>query len=323
MKERNPALDYAKAIGIMLVVLGHVLEYAGETGAVYKLIYAFHMPLFFVISGIAMSYKTHTDRRTEIEKALKGLLLPYIVWSLIYLAALSLIGGVQMKERIYAFLSLRGLPPLWFLADLFLAKLLLIATGDRLRNRRFRIAALLASVVLTLLLYPIISQFDDRGLLLRYPAHAVCRVFPTITFLLVGYLVGIHEDLLDKNKTPILAAAICIFALLQSLSGETVNMHQCSLGNPLIFLLTGTSGAAAVIYLCKLLPKTLVWLSEIGRRSLDIMLLHYWRPIPLIPFVFEYVTRSCALAFIAVFLSATVLGFLLSAIRIKVKGLRT
>lgn len=322
MKERNSALDYAKAIGIALVVLGHVLEYSGATGAVYKLIYSFHMPLFFVISGIAMSYKTQANRRAEIGKAVKGLLLPYVVWSLLYLTALSVIGGVQMKERIYAFLSLRGLPPLWFLADLFLAKVLLIAVGERLQNRRFRIAALLASVALTLLLYPIMSRINDKGMLLLYPAQAVYRVFPTISFLLAGYSIGTNEKLFDERKVSVSAASICIFVLLQAVSEGTVNMHQCSLGNPLIFLLTGTSGAVAVIFFCKLLPKTLVWLSKIGRRSLDIMLLHYWRPIPLYPLITTIIPTSGPLSIVAVFILvfafAVVAGSILNQCRTKV-----
>ena len=50
-------IDYAKVIGIFLVVFGHVLQgqIACSSDNILKLlwdyIYLFHMPLFFMISG--------------------------------------------------------------------------------------------------------------------------------------------------------------------------------------------------------------------------------------------------------------------------------
>ena len=45
-KKRLNYLDYAKGIGILLVVLGHIYN-----NSVKLWIYSFHMPLFFIISG--------------------------------------------------------------------------------------------------------------------------------------------------------------------------------------------------------------------------------------------------------------------------------
>ncbi|MEA5466705.1 acyltransferase family protein [Leptothoe sp. PORK10 BA2] len=64
--KRFPWLDMAKAYGIFLVYYGHfveeILEYkefAVETAAYqqYKCIYAFHMPLFFMLSGFVYKHK--------------------------------------------------------------------------------------------------------------------------------------------------------------------------------------------------------------------------------------------------------------------------
>lgn len=46
-EKRIDWIDYAKAIGIFLVVVGHT--YAGN--ALTNWIYSFHMPLFFFLSG--------------------------------------------------------------------------------------------------------------------------------------------------------------------------------------------------------------------------------------------------------------------------------
>lgn len=60
-KQRVAFLDYAKAIGIILVVLGHVINTQGNIlpsgKIVLQYIYSFHMPLFFIISGIIIGNK--------------------------------------------------------------------------------------------------------------------------------------------------------------------------------------------------------------------------------------------------------------------------
>ena len=56
-KTRIAWLDVAKALGIFLVFYGHLLEVMYRYGGrpflfpQIKFIYAFHMPLFFVLSG--------------------------------------------------------------------------------------------------------------------------------------------------------------------------------------------------------------------------------------------------------------------------------
>lgn len=54
MKERIEYYDVAKGILILLVVLGHVFE----TGIINQYIYSFHMPAFFIISGIMQNYSS-------------------------------------------------------------------------------------------------------------------------------------------------------------------------------------------------------------------------------------------------------------------------
>ena len=48
MMQRKNWIDWAKAIGILLVVMGHS-EYSNPL--VVQMIFMIHMPLFFVVSG--------------------------------------------------------------------------------------------------------------------------------------------------------------------------------------------------------------------------------------------------------------------------------
>ncbi len=59
MKTRLFYLDFLKGFAILLVILGHVIQYNINdpyNNIVFRYIYAFHMPLFMFISGF-VSYK--------------------------------------------------------------------------------------------------------------------------------------------------------------------------------------------------------------------------------------------------------------------------
>lgn len=69
-------IDYARVIGIWLVVLGH--SFCSETMKLY--IYSFHMPLFFLLSGIFWKNLTYKD---FLRRKLKTLIIPYVVFNLL------------------------------------------------------------------------------------------------------------------------------------------------------------------------------------------------------------------------------------------------
>lgn len=52
--KRIEAIDIAKGIGIFFVVIGHFINMSSYPG---RVIYSFHMPLFFFLSGICFNEK--------------------------------------------------------------------------------------------------------------------------------------------------------------------------------------------------------------------------------------------------------------------------
>ena len=62
-KTRLEYLDAAKGLGILLVILGHI--YAWNPNINRKIlvtwIYSFHMPLFFIVSGMLIKYKNYCN----------------------------------------------------------------------------------------------------------------------------------------------------------------------------------------------------------------------------------------------------------------------
>ena len=78
MKERKEYIDVAKGIGIILVVLGH-LDIDGQISR--EAIYAFHMPLFFILSGVFA--KTNIDFKNYFAKSFKTLYVPFFVFFIV------------------------------------------------------------------------------------------------------------------------------------------------------------------------------------------------------------------------------------------------
>lgn len=78
MQSRFDYLDLAKGIGILLVVWAHILI----TGWSHQIIYAFHMPLFFFISGMLFNKAKYSSFRQFITARAKRLLVPYLIYSI-------------------------------------------------------------------------------------------------------------------------------------------------------------------------------------------------------------------------------------------------
>lgn len=85
-KERLTYLDVAKGIGILLVVIGHVYAFNRQIVDRFFVIwlYSFHMPLFFIISGMLIAYKDEKDIWKFVKKRIKGILIPYVFFSIFF-----------------------------------------------------------------------------------------------------------------------------------------------------------------------------------------------------------------------------------------------
>jgi len=73
---RDPLLDILKGIGVFFVVFAHTC-----TSRASGFVYLFHMPLFFFLSGAALSFSKDTDY--HFGKRLYRMMIPYIVFSLL------------------------------------------------------------------------------------------------------------------------------------------------------------------------------------------------------------------------------------------------
>ncbi len=134
----------AKGIGIVLVVVGHFYpnnspEYWGD---IRRVIYSFHMPLFFLLSGFLYSQTNHTYLKL-IDGKVKRLIYPFISIAILffifkYLASFFFhLKHPVGLESIYALLCNSAgsyMPLLWFVYALFLIFLVYPLTRNIIRN---------------------------------------------------------------------------------------------------------------------------------------------------------------------------------------------
>ena len=85
---RNRYVDVLRGMAIILVVFGHAIQGANHgdsNNSVHLVIQSFQMALLMIISGYVMGFsKIEGNYKTAIEKRVRRLLIPYILWEQIH-----------------------------------------------------------------------------------------------------------------------------------------------------------------------------------------------------------------------------------------------
>ena len=102
-------------MAILLVIIGHLIQYNYESSinsSIFNIIYSFHMPLFFFISGISLAISERKKNESFLLfvcNKLQTLILPSISWTLL----------VPMFFFDKIVLSATSISSYWFLNVLF------------------------------------------------------------------------------------------------------------------------------------------------------------------------------------------------------------
>lgn len=232
MKERLDYIDRAKGILIILMVIGHVWQ----SGFVFDTIYAFHMPGFFIISGMLMQHTKSYQK--PFGKFLLGKILAYgipFIWiELLGVLTDVMRNGVTLNMKGYLFNTLTfnfNDPNLWFLADLFLIEIL-SAVMLRLIRKPKVICALAG--VLFLARYALPTQ-----LLYVSTISSCLKYWP---LFLAGFFGHKHW-----KKVHIPAAVLCGAAVLGSVLFGSHIQALGKLWDDLAYILSGCCGTYAVL----------------------------------------------------------------------------
>ena len=131
---RDKSIDIAKGILIVLMVIGH----SGCPSYIGSLIYSFHMPCFFVISGMLLNNKYFGNTKLYFKRRLQGLYKPFVKWSIIFLLFHNLFVKLHINKEAYSWydfinkffhiITMTGSEQLlggfWFLKELLYASII-------------------------------------------------------------------------------------------------------------------------------------------------------------------------------------------------------
>lgn len=282
-------LDAAKAFGIFLVYYGHVLDrlYDGGADAAYiqlKLVYSFHMPFFFFLSGIFWKPNDQTAG-AAIGKKFKTRIVPTLFFGLIaiplWMAAKT--PASEMLTRASGYIS--GSPAFnwltWFLVCLFTTELILTIFGGyfSLKGKpRLYIYAALFFIVGTLVTENAYSIAYSVGVKKNF--WFINEAVIAAAFYILGY--SIKEELFAPLRLPkeliiVAVSGLLFFSTFDLNQGpftgrlHVVTMTSSVHGNPFWFLLTACSGSVFIIYCMRLLQLNMRFVRFVGRNTLVYM----------------------------------------------------
>lgn len=282
--QRMTYLDCAKGVAIILVVLGHIDM---GNNPLNNWIYSFHMPLFFVLSGMLMAYKNNclsTGLWVNVKKRSVQLLYPYFTFSLITLIWLVV---DQLKrghadanfiiQVIIDTLSLDGYGAIWFLPALLMAEIffLMIFRGHKGSILLVGCLVLLTSVSGMYLQVAIPLERDLLTTYLERFYNMFNRSLIGTVFIWFGYsLFGkLEKAATGANKPGLIILGIVMFVanFFLAQSNPSVDLHYSVLNNPVLYYVCALLGTVSTLLFFKfILPNNRV-LEYFGRNSMIIM----------------------------------------------------
>ncbi len=284
---RLGVLDVAKGIGIILVIFAHV----NYTPSLLTPIYSFHMPLFFMLSGMVYHGAKYPRIRQFLRRRWDTMLKPYLFFSLLSLAYVFIserlfAHAVDLKAREYIsaflqiFLAQGSSPvlntPLWFVPCLFIVELIYHYLSKLKKAVCTALCCLLSCI--GWLLQSGRLPFDNTLL-----PWTLDSAFYALSFYAAGNLLfpRIHQCIVSiqahRNKKQICLGAFALCTLiwlpLMVINGK-VSLGSRVLHNGLLFFLTGLLGTLAVLAVSILLEKNR-FLLYLGQNTFCLMSVHY------------------------------------------------
>lgn len=281
--QRYKWIDIAKGIGIILVVIGH----CNPPEWLKSFISAFHMPLFFFVSGFVFKPSTEEKYMTRLKKDFLRLVVPYIL-TVVIVGIFLLIIQSQGKKGYYASIEDLGASALfgsgsgyngtkligeiWFLLAMFWARRIMdVVFLFRSDSHRFVIVAVFVGVSIAL------------ASVKKWVPMNIDIAFLSTGFMYAGYLAKSNQKI-AKNK---MLTLFFVMVAAVSLSTSSFAMSSRKYFDLWFVSLPGAIALSAMT--CKLSMKIELtkvggsFLSFVGKHSLLFMCVHSidWRmPFP-------------------------------------------
>lgn len=258
-------IDALKGFGIIMVMVGHVIS---NQSMFSKGIYAFHMPLFFFLSGYV--YNTGSSGTAKISRRICSLGVPYVFYSLLFyflgLASenlYSILGGCFSDILIG-----KGISVTWFLCALLFVDLL-----GGLIVRSFKTTSIILTASIAGLIALLFAQYS-KGCFV-----SINIILAMLPFWCVGYIIKLHGILgkifnVQKGYFCLIVIVLCL-TFFCFIINDLVNVKTCEYGKIYLFYPIEFSGVFLLMLIAQRIPEFCnKMLAYFGMRSLLYMVLH-------------------------------------------------
>lgn len=291
--DRYEFIDIAKGVGILAVVWAHILL----VGWTHEIIYAFHMPLFFFISGFLFNVNKYSSFQTFLVKRFKRLIITYFIYSFVTWGIWFIFRYVRhdlvksyWMPLLQTFIAqgsgsyLVHNSALWFIPCLLAVEIMFFFISRLSEGLKISVCFVMALVGVLL------AHSLGDAYLFNMPWNLDVALL-ALPFYGTGNILRKRIKLLDiiiTHKALFLGISVILLFLLGYLS---FNFGECSMGsssyqcNEIIFLIRAFTGIFLLLSVCLILTKnnfmdnyiiskiidSLKWC---GQNSLDIMCMH-------------------------------------------------
>ena len=220
MRKEEPGtrLDYMdifRGLGIILMMMGHI----GFGDIFDYFIHAFHMPMFFFVSGFFFSSKSSDKLKTTdyIKGKWKALIVPYCFFGLFHFAILCMIqrnGEVWKSLAHLLFINTTSLPlagALWFLTAIFFTNVIYFLLDRYIDDNRLK--------TMLVIILSLFGNIAPKLLPFRLP-YALDASFVGIGLFHIAYILRQHMEnryiakMFKLNKAVWFLSAVLMTALI-------------------------------------------------------------------------------------------------------------
>lgn len=271
---------------MFLVIYGH----ASCNNNIKKYIFSFHMPMFFLISGMTFCFNKEFDTIKYLRKKIKGLIIPYFLLNL-YVSGLWYYGTLLDPDRAQTLPELiagvlisnvdssykMASNTTWFITCLFLTDILFFILRKLCQSD---LTLSITTILLTLTFYSAGFIKEKGGGIWHWQV-----AFTAVIFYLAGYLFQKHITVLKQKLTsghqyiffiPLLLLGGLLFCKLNS----RVSLVNDQYGNIVYFYLSSFMTCLAIIILMMILcenqkvVKCMQPINFIGQSTLPYIAFH-------------------------------------------------
>lgn len=263
--QRLEYIDLAKGIGIILVVIGHSINGHGITG---HYISSFHMPLFFLLSGLCFNDSRYPNFTPFLKKRIRTLLLPCL-----YFTCIMLVLSALLMPDYYPLKSLTYKLPnaYWFIFILFLSELFYFIINRTATNLKGKILLMIGCLCVSGFLH-------HKDIVLPYN---ICSVFIAIFFYGTGHLLKdtINKKITTVHKKRWIIILLAIPAISVFFTKKSLDLSSNTIPHPEIYyIIIAFIGITGILTLCHFFSqqegKSKQFILYIGKSTLVILMMH-------------------------------------------------